>query len=122
MLLPFRRRRILDPSSDGSGIVTEWLIPYDAGAEDDEDALVRHFRRLSRFDPVTITQLMSSRWGSLFVGRVRIKSGSIDINSLGSFDDIVPAKPGPLPDEEYEQEMFGHSPLLLRVVRRLKEG
>ncbi len=40
MRLPFRRRRILEPFADGSGMVTEWLIPYDASAKDNEDAPV----------------------------------------------------------------------------------
>jgi len=120
MRLPFRRRRILDPLTDGSGLVMEWLIPYDADAKDDEDALVQHFRRLSRFDPTMLVELMSSRLGSLFLGRVRLKGGSIGFDLLTPFDEVVEATPGPLTDEEYEQEMFGHSQLQLRVFRRLR--
>lgn len=120
MRIPFRRRRILDPLDDGSGAVMEWLIPYVGGARNDEDALVEHFRRLSRLNPALIFALMNSRLGSLAVGRVRVKGGRINIDSLEAFDDAVEATPGALPADQYEREMLGHSPLQLRVFRRLR--
>ncbi len=120
MRVPFLRRRISDPMTDGSGLVLEWVIPYDTAAKDDEDALVRHIRRLSRFDSDTFVRLMSSPLRSLFFGRFRIKGPPIGIDSLGKFDDLVAATPGSLTEEEYELEMFGQSPLQWRVYQRLR--
>lgn len=120
MRFPFPRRRILDPLTDDSGAVVEWLIPRDTGAKDNEDALVRHFRRLARFDPVTLVRLMSSPLSSLVLGRVRIKGDPIGIDSLENFDEIERATPGSLSAEEYERQMLGQSPLQMRVCRRLR--
>jgi hypothetical protein len=51
MKIRFRRRTIRDVAPDGSGMVTVWKIPLDPEATDDEDALFRHFRRMSRINP-----------------------------------------------------------------------
>ena len=91
MKLPWRRRIIRDVGP--TGLVRVWTIPFDPQATDDEDALVRHFRLFSRFDPITIAELMGTRLGSLLLGTVRYEGVTSVRGSLGKWADRVEAKP-----------------------------
>jgi hypothetical protein len=119
MRLPFRRRTILDVGP--SGVVIEWKIPLDPQATDDEDALVRHFRWLSRFSEEQLVGLMSTRLGSLLFGSVRYKGPAIGLDSLENWEDVVEATPEQLSDEEYEEFLYGDQPLMRRVAKRLRD-
>lgn len=119
MKLTFRRRTIRDAATNGSGMVTVWKIPLDPAATDDEDALYRHLCRLSRLDPITVVDLMSSRWGKLIFGSVRITGIPTGRGSLGRWENRVEAKSGRLTPEEYEEKMFKDTPLMRKVYRRL---
>ena len=118
MKIPFRRRKIIEWASDGTGLM--WSIPLDTKATDDADALVRHLKWLSRFDEVTLAALMSTRLGSLAFGQVRYIGPKMSIDMLGRFEDVPQATAGPLSDEEYEEMMYEDSPLMREVYRRLR--
>lgn len=144
MVIPFLRRAIRDVNPTGH--VTVWKIPYDSAATDDEDALVRHFRWLGRFDPMMFEDLLFTRLGSFLFGTVEYEGrgsmrGSLgkwedrveakprrradaaalaaDLEILEDFDKARPATPGPLTEEEFEYMMRGESELMRRVHWRL---
>lgn len=119
MIVRFRRRTIRDVAPDGSGMVTVWKIPLDPEATDDEDALLRHFRRMSRINPDLVVMLMGTRFGSLILGSVRHTGIPTGRGSLGRWENRVEAKHGRLTPEEYEEKMFKNTPLARRVYRRL---
>ena len=107
-----RRRKIRRPMpSEGSQAVLELTIPLDQDAKDDQDAFARHIRRLAKFDPIDLTEMMSTRLGRFLIGRVRTKGGGPNgFELLRKWEDIVPANAGPLTDEQYAVFLRGGDP------------
>jgi len=107
-----RRRKIRrSMPSEGPDAVLELTIPLDQDAKDDQDAFNRHMRRLAKFDPIDLTEMMSTRLGRFLIGRVRIKGGGPnEFELLRKWEDIVPPKAGPLTDEQYAVFLRGGDP------------
>ena len=104
-----RKRRLLPIEAVPGGILEYEGLHGDDGSSSTIGALIAHITALSKVDPVTLAEAISTSEGAQFLGQVTLTKVS-DEALLDGFEDLKRATPEPLSAQQYDEFLAGGNP------------